>query len=82
MSKKQYLELLIQTFGLVPYLVRSYRTDGCGDQFQIAYGWEIIAHDQSGKFAFSIMTPEGFNDAIKMILEESIKIKASPVCVD
>ncbi|MDD4515435.1 hypothetical protein [Massilibacteroides sp.] len=81
MSKKQYLELLIKTFGFVPYKVQSYRTNGCDDQFQVGVGWEVIVHDQYGKFAFEIMTPEGFNDAVSEIIKRSIEEGASPGCV-
>ncbi|WP_421801780.1 hypothetical protein [Flagellimonas sp.] len=70
MSKKEFLELLIKTFGLIPYKVKHYRTDSAGGQFQIKTGWEVIANDTEGNNVFTVETPEGFNDAVKEIIDE------------
>ena len=82
MSKKQYLELLIKTFGFIPYKVKHYRTDGAGGQYQIGIGWEVIVHDENGDYVFGFETPEGFNDAVREIIQRSIKEGASTVIVD
>lgn len=82
MSKKQYLELLIKSFGFVPQEVKPYKTDSCGGQFRVVTGWEVTAHYDNGKPAFGFRTPEGFNDAVREIINKSIALKAMTVWVD
>ncbi len=82
MNKKQYLELLIKTFGFVPHIVKSYKTDGCGGQFRVVTGWEVTAIYDNGEPAFGFRTPEGFNDAVREIISKSMALGAMPVWVD
>lgn len=82
MSKKQYLELLIKTFGFVPSEIKTYRTSSCDGQFQVATGWEVAANYENGKPAFGFKTPEGFNDAVRTVIIKSLNLSAKPVYVD
>lgn len=81
MSKKQFLELLIRSYGLTPKGVKSYRTEGGGGQFQIGYGWEGEGIDESGCAIIRFATGEGFNDAVHEILEEAKQMDLEPVYV-
>lgn len=67
--KKRFLELLIKSIGLVPNEVKSYRTDGCGGQYQIGVGWMGEALDEKGEMVFDFCQPDGFNDAVAEILK-------------
>jgi hypothetical protein len=82
MNKKQFLELLVKTFGLVPFKVNHYRTESAGGQYQVATGWEVIAHDEEGNHVFTVETPEGFNDAVREIIDKSTQEGFTTVVVD
>lgn len=82
MSKKQYLELLIRTFGFVPSKVKSYRTSSGGGQYEVKTGWEIEVSDSNGDFVFEIATPEGFNDAVREVIQKCINEGVETVLVD
>lgn len=71
MSKKNFLELLIKSFGLTPIEVSHYRTDSSGGQFQSVIGWKVIAADTNGKCAISVHTPEGFEDAVNDVTAQA-----------
>lgn len=67
--KKRFLELLIKSCGLIPQDVKSYRTDGCGGQYEIGVGWMGEGLDKDGDAILSFCQPDGFNDAVAEILK-------------
>lgn len=69
--KKRFLELLIQSFGLVPQDVEFYRTDGSDGQSEIGVGWRGKGIDSRGKTIINFYEPDGFNMAIYEILKQS-----------
>ena len=71
MNRGDYIKLLIEAFGLVPHKIRSYKTKSFGGQYRISTGWEIVACDNSGVIVIDIVTPEGFNDAVKKIIHDA-----------
>lgn len=82
MSKKQYLELLIKTFGAVPSEIKTYRTSSCDGQFQSTTGYEVTVNHENGEPAFGFRTPEGFNDAVREIIIKSLNLGLKPIWVD
>lgn len=82
MNKKEYLELLIKTFGFVPKKVKPYRTSSGDGQYKIKTGWEVEVSDNNGDFVFEFDTPEGFNDAVREIIQRCINEGAKIILVD
>lgn len=81
MSKKQFLELLIKTFGLTPVDVKHYRTDGCDGQYEVATGWMGIGIDEKGVRMIEFCEPDGFNMAVNEILTQAQNHKCRIVYV-
>lgn len=67
--KKRFLELLIKSMGLIPNDVKSYRTDGCGGQYEIGIGWMGEGLNKKSEVVFEFEQPDGFNDAVAEILK-------------
>lgn len=82
MNKKQYLELLIRTFGFTPKKVKSYRTSSGGGQYEVKTGWEIEVADNNGDFVFELSTPEGFNNAVREVIQRCVNEGAETVLVE
>jgi hypothetical protein len=78
MNKKQFIELLIRSYGLEPMNVEHYRTDGCDGQFQIATGWRGKAVDSNGDCVISFYEPDGFNMAVYEILRKASEQNLKP----
>lgn len=76
--KKRFLELLIKSMGLTPKDITSFRTDGCGGQYQIVVGWMGQGLDKDGDCVIDFDQP-GFNEAVCEILDF---IKRNPEFVD
>lgn len=79
MNKKETLELLIKSFGLKPFEVSSYKTDGCGGQFQIGNGWKGAGVDEAGNHIIKFHEPDGFNMAVFEILRQGKDLPVSYV---
>lgn len=73
MSKKEFLELLIKSFGLTPSGVQHYRTDGCGGQYETSIGWKGQGVNKKGVAIINFYEPDGFNMAVCEILEQANK---------
>ncbi|HAH24961.1 MAG TPA: hypothetical protein DCL77_14605 [Prolixibacteraceae bacterium] len=71
MNKKQFLELLIKSYGLIPEDVEHYRTDGCDGQYQISVGWSGRGVTDNGSTIIEFCEPDGFNMAVKEILRQA-----------
>jgi hypothetical protein len=80
MSKKEFLELLIRSYGLKPEFVRFYKTDSNGGEYQTGTGWQGSGVDESGKHVINFQEPDGFNMAVYEILRQGQKLK--PVFVN
>lgn len=72
MNKKQFLELLIRSFNLVPQGVHHYRTEGCDGQFEVSTGWEGHGEDEDGNWLITFKEPDGFNMAVCEILRQGM----------
>jgi hypothetical protein len=70
MNKKETLELLIKSYGLEPFEVSNYTTDGCGGQYQVGRGWKGAGVDKDGKHVIKFYEPDGFNMAVYEILRQ------------
>lgn len=70
MNKKQFLELLIKSFGLIPEDVRTYRTLG-SEEFESKIGWKGEGLDKNGDTFISFAEPDGFNMAVYEILRQT-----------
>lgn len=81
MSKKEYLELLIKSFDLIPQGVKHYRTDGMDGQFEVGVGWMGYGLDEDGDIVIQFATPEGFNDAVHEILKQAYSLDLVPFFV-
>lgn len=66
--KKRFLELLIKSMGLVPKDVKSFKTDGCGGQFEIGVGWMGQGLSEDGDCIIDFQQSD-FNEAVCEILE-------------
>lgn len=81
MSKKEYLELLIKSYGLTPKDVRCYHTDSCGGQFESGIGWEGSGVDDEGIAIIRFVCPDGFNMAVHEILEDAYNEGLKPIYI-
>lgn len=68
--------------GLHNIKVETYRTDGCGGAYRIGTGYIVTATDSEGKSAVHVETPEGFNDAVREVLEQIHGIEVDFISVD
>ena len=75
MNKKEYLELLIKSFGLSPVDVLHYRTDGNGGEYAVGVGWSGRGVDEKGDTIIMFAEPDGFNMAVYEILRQGIEEK-------
>jgi len=71
MSKKQFLELLLKSYGLTPKGVHHYRTDGNGGEFEVGVGWEGHGEDKNGNWIIQFAVADGFNMAVYEILKQA-----------
>lgn len=79
MSKKQFLELLIKTFGLIPKDIQHYRTDGCDGQYEVKTGWKGSGLDKDGGVVVSFFEPDGFEAAVFEIINQAQREGEKPV---
>lgn len=72
MNKKEYLELLIKSFGLIPKDIQHYRTDGGDGQYKIGVGWKGYGIDNDDEsVVIDFAEPDGFNMAVYEILRQA-----------
>jgi len=71
MSKKEYLEMLIRSFGLEPVGVESYRTNSCGGTYKVGIGWKGEGINKEGETVIDLLEPDGFNMAVYEILKKA-----------
>lgn len=81
MNKKQYLELLIKSFGLKSIDVSHYRTDGCDGQFGIGIGWKGTGIDNNNNTVINFHEPDGFNMAVFEIIRQATKHNCKPTYI-
>lgn len=70
-SKKDFLELLIKSFGLTPKGIEPYRTSSAGGQYKVKTGWKGEAYDNDGEIVINLFEPDGFNMAVHEILRKA-----------
>lgn len=71
MTKKNYLELLIKSYGLIPKDISSYRTSSNGGEYEQGVGWSGFGVDSSGNSIIKFSEPDGFNMAVYEILKQA-----------
>jgi predicted cupin superfamily sugar epimerase len=71
MNKKQFLELLIKSYGLIPKDIKHYRTDGCDGQYEIKTGWRGAGVDKNDTDIIQFWCPDGFEFAVFEILKQA-----------
>lgn len=81
MSKKEFLELLISSYGLTPKNVHHYKTDGCDGAYQVNTGWKGVGLDSSGDCVIAFEEPDGFNMAVHEILQQAARERLNPIYV-
>ena len=82
MNKKDIIELLIKSFGLIPKDIKHYTTQGWDGQFEIGVGWKGEGVDKDNNTIISFVAPDGFNMAIYEILKQSKEEKLTIEYVD
>jgi hypothetical protein len=82
MTKKQFLELLIKSYGLTPLEIEHFRTDGCDGQYKIGIGWKGAGINLVGEDLINFHEPDGFNMAVYEILKQANKEKLKPMFVE
>lgn len=70
MNKKEYLELLIKSYGLKPQGVQHYRTNSMGGEYEIGFGWRGEGVNEKGVVMIRFAEPDGFNMAVYEILKQ------------
>lgn len=75
MTKKEYLELLIESFGLIPVDIEHYRTNGNGGEYEVGIGWRGRGIDNNGDTIIMFAEPDGFKMAVYEILRQGIEEK-------
>jgi hypothetical protein len=78
MSKKQFLELLIKSFGLTPKDVSFYNTHSNGGEYGVGIGWKGKGVNTKGDVVISFHEPDGFSMAIHEILYQSYRKQLEP----
>jgi len=81
MTKKEYLELLIKSFELIPKDIEHYRTSGGDNQFEVGVGWKGTGINKVGHIIIDFAEPDGFNMAVYEILKQAIDYGLLPVFV-
>jgi len=81
MKKKEFLELLIKSYGLIPKDVSYYRTSGCDGAYAIGIGWKGEGIDESGECWIDYCEPDGFNMAVYEILKQAKNEKLKPIYI-
>jgi hypothetical protein len=73
MNKKEYLEMLMRSFGLEPVGIEPYRTNSCGGQYRVGIGWKGKGINKDGETVIDLYEPDGFNMAVYEILKKAKK---------
>lgn len=81
MTKKNFIELLIKSYGLTPKNVRYYHTDSNGGEYENGIGWEGVGIDDNGKQIIMFQEPDGFNMAVYEILKQAKKKNLIPTFI-
>lgn len=76
MTKKQFLELLIKSYGLTPLEIEHFRT------YEIGIGWKGAGINLVGEDLINFHEPDGFNMAVYEILKQANKEKLKPMFVE
>jgi len=78
MNKKEFLELLVKSFDLIPKDIQHYRTDGADGQFEVGVGWKGMGVNDDGDVIINFAEPDGFNMAVYKILKQAREERLSP----
>lgn len=81
MTKKQFLELLLKSYDLIPFEVSSYRTSSADGQFAPGVGWKGSAYDHLRDEVIQFAEPDGFNMAVFEILKQAQQLGLKPTFV-
>lgn len=78
MKKKEFLELLIKSYGLIPDGISHYRTSGCDGACEIGIGWAGRGLNKKGVPIIDFREPDGFNMAVFEILSQAKDNRLTP----